>query len=166
MKYVKTLHEQSQQKDTSYITGYSDCIRQLCEFISEIPEMESTVKQMLESHLNQCLINIQQSHCPTGRGHFSTPPSPAPSSESAVSSESTSNSPVSSGGVEESHYRRTMSPVCFRMSDEEEFDEDDEEESDGSFHHRLSTLYSGLTGPLNLSCPQTKPDDDEVWRPW
>lgn len=160
MKYVKQLHEQSYRKESDYVNGFSDCIRQVTDYIADIPEVTNEVKHSLNSHLNQCLVNIENKSA-TASHFLNTPPSPAPSAESAASSDSTS--PANSAAK----FSEPISPVCFRMSDDDEYEYDDEDldEEPEMSHHQHQFLQSSQL-PLNLKVMNSAPEDEEVWRPW
>ncbi|KAH9399404.1 hypothetical protein TYRP_017815 [Tyrophagus putrescentiae] len=134
VKYVKKLHYQTVDSPTaastadhpmdtssnqSYLSGFSDCVRQITDFVGDISDV--SFRESLQSHLNQCLFSIQSSEsanqCPppvvsvsqsssvlppspsnssnsssAPFSTFCTPPSPAPSAESSLSSSSSSAS--------------------------------------------------------------------------
>lgn len=148
VNYVKQLHHQREECGThqSYVAGYSDCVRQVLEFITDVPELGDTAKQSLSGHLTQNLATVQQQH----QASFTTPPSPAPSSESNQSSASCSP-------TEGFHRNETRhaSPIDFEDLDEEDLD--DEEAFEVEMAHR----------PLNLKVNREPGvESDDMWRPW
>ena len=188
MKYVKKLHYQVdsttptsadhlETSNQSYLSGFSDCVRQIIDFAADITD--SSFRDSLQSHLNQCLFSIQansesanQCHSPAvvvGQTNsplplsppnssssssvpfstsFCTPPSPAPSAESNLSSlSSASLSPL------------TMPHHAPMRGLKRQFSDDEEEASDEEEQDCFNT-----SGPINLS--KMSKGSDATWRPW
>lgn len=186
VKYVKKLHYQvedssstatsSDRLDTSkqsYLTGFSDCVRQIIDFVADISDL--SFRDSLQSHLNQCLFSIQSNeqtsasvvvdgsnstlsfptNSSSSSGPFSTsfcitPPSPAPSAESNLSSSSSAS----------------LSPECLTLplapltrSLKRQFSDDEGEASDEDEQDCFNT-----SGPINLS--KMSKGVDATWRPW
>ncbi|XP_046912341.2 uncharacterized protein LOC124493317 isoform X1 [Dermatophagoides farinae] len=108
VNYVKQLHqehmEQKQQStgkidDDQYMAGYSECVRQMCEYLTKNQSKISyeSVKEFLQQSLSITYQNHNHQRSQTTATTttttttFVTPPSPAPSSESLSSSSSSSN---------------------------------------------------------------------------
>ncbi|OTF83285.1 Transcription factor HES-1 (Hairy and enhancer of split 1)-like [Euroglyphus maynei] len=93
VNYVKQLHQehvqqqQQQQQSTKigeqYLSGYSECVRQMCEYLTKNQSQISyeSIKDFLQQSLSTTYQSHHQQRSQTTT--FVTPPSPAPSSESS-----------------------------------------------------------------------------------
>ena len=175
VKYVKKLHadvsspssangtssDPLAQSTAGYVTGYSDCVRSIVDFISELSELSEAQRDTVQAHLNQCLYSVQsgtQNSGPIGTQAasttFCTPPSPAPSAESNLSgSSSPSLSPSLTAAVQGEIQSRA---VKREFSDSDSYDD-----SDGDGDYDFDSC-----GPINLSKMPKLGTNGDTWRPW
>ncbi|KAJ6219070.1 hypothetical protein RDWZM_004882 [Blomia tropicalis] len=202
VKYVKKLHQEVSNDShhqigsdhSPYISGYSDCIRQMVDYVSDIAELGPKIGQTLQSHFSQRLYSIQMQQSDSSTTiNDPTPPSPPNSVNSnsslspnstinpyasipfcmeqplspALSSQSSSTSSSTSSSLPEQSNQSNRRNLKRTFQDDVDEEEEEEDEDDDQYYYDDEDMFGDMSRPINLSRSKVnKTDKSEAWRPW